>query len=465
MWEGLAIATISELGKLVLEQVLDLGKGALEDYVQDFFKDCIHSGVALAQVKTLKRPMAEAIGFFIKRFVAELQVNDVPDTSIDHHYKGVLQQYVKDKAVRPILGRAFEKDCKQIDYDQLQRIWTERYDRSEWPFPAEEFDWRRVTKEYVLMVRGIVKANPELGAVLTIEILESTEAAMKQMVGLPVPFSLSSYRDAILEQYGSLQLESLGSSKYEREGVNYRTVPLWGVFVAQDVRECETYVPQSYEIPKEELKRLQREGDLEAIEEAEVETYRERYFQQPVQSVFEVVGVEEGTATVQPRHPYLVILGDPGSGKSTLLRYLAVNWAEQRTEAQIPLLIELRRYIQSRDGEGCHDFMAFIHRGSNWVGHLDQHQLSQWLQQGKVLVMFDGLDEVVDRGQRDTVLSQIHDFSQDYGQVPIIVTSRVIGYTPQRLRDAGIPAFYAPGFEPGADCRFHRVVASADLQH
>ncbi len=37
MLEWLAAATGVELGKLVLEQVLNLGKAALEDYVKDFF--------------------------------------------------------------------------------------------------------------------------------------------------------------------------------------------------------------------------------------------------------------------------------------------------------------------------------------------------------------------------------------------------------------------------------------------
>jgi hypothetical protein len=40
MWEGLVIATGAKLGELVLNQVLDLGKGALGEYIQDFFKDC-----------------------------------------------------------------------------------------------------------------------------------------------------------------------------------------------------------------------------------------------------------------------------------------------------------------------------------------------------------------------------------------------------------------------------------------
>ncbi|NEP54155.1 MAG: NTPase, partial [Moorea sp. SIO3C2] len=58
------------------------------------------------------------------------------------------------------------------------------------------------------------------------------------------------------------------------------------------------------------------------------------------------------------------------------------------------------------------------------------------LKDGKVLVMFDGLDEVFDPGKREDVITDIHRFTNDYPKVIVIVTSRVIGYKPQRLRDA-----------------------------
>ena len=108
MLEWWAAATGMELGKLVLEQVLNLGKSALEDYVKDFFKDCIKSGVTLSNAETLKKPMAEAIGCLIKRFIKELQFNDVPETSIEHHFKATLKRFVQDKAVRLILVKAFD---------------------------------------------------------------------------------------------------------------------------------------------------------------------------------------------------------------------------------------------------------------------------------------------------------------------------------------------------------------------
>ncbi|WP_229424083.1 NACHT domain-containing protein [Moorena producens] len=47
-----------------------------------------------------------------------------------------------------------------------------------------------------------------------------------------------------------------------------------------------------------------------------------------------------------------------------------------------------------------------------------------------------GLDEVFEPGKRDDVITDIHRFSNTYPKVRVIVTSRVIGYKPQRLRNA-----------------------------
>ena len=50
--------------------------------------------------------------------------------------------------------------------------------------------------------------------------------------------------------------------------------------------------------------------------------------------------------------------------------------------------------------------------------------------------MFDGLDEVFEPTQRDEVINDIHRFTNEYPKARVIVTSRIIGYKPQRLRDA-----------------------------
>lgn len=415
MLEILVAATGVELGKLVLEQVLNLGKSALEDYVKDFFKDCIQSGVARANAETLKKPMAEAIGCFMKRFVKELQFNDVPETSIEHHFKAVIKRFVQDKAVRPILGKAFEKDCKQIDYGQLQEIWTQKYQVDGWQFPAEEFDWRRVGKEYVVEVKGIIKANPELRSLLDTELLEEIARNTAQ---LSPGFDVVKYRESLQSSYGYLKLYTLDSTD------RADTVKLWNMFIEQTVREA--LPPMRYELPLDLKRQLQEQGQLDDLSPEALEHYRNEYFQQPARKILEAVAESQRA----------VILGDPGAGKSTLLQYLALDWVEGKTET-LPLLIELREYVLAQSA----NFLEFLHcgRGADW--QFDQQQLHQHLLENPTLVMFDGLDEVFDRPTQSAVIDDIIRFAQQYPQAKVLVTSRIIGYNPERFQHAGFRQF------------------------
>jgi hypothetical protein len=226
MLEWLAATTGIELSKLVLEQVLNLGKAALEDYVKDFFKDCVKSGVVRANAEILKKPMTEAVGFFIKRFVKELQINDVPETSIDHHYRAAIERFVQDKSVRPILGKAFEVDSRQIDSAQLQHIWTQHYQAAGWQFPAEDFDWRGVAKEYGYEVKGIIKANAELRSLLETQLLEDIA---RNTARISPGFDVAKYRDSLQCSYGYLKLYMLDSTD-RADAIN-----LWNLFIEQTV--------------------------------------------------------------------------------------------------------------------------------------------------------------------------------------------------------------------------------------
>jgi hypothetical protein len=57
------------------------------------------------------------------------------------------------------------------------------------------------------------------------------------------------------------------------------------------------------------------------------------------------------------------------------------------------------------------------------------------------MVMFDGLDEVFDRTIQSTVIDAIICFSQRYPKAQVLVTSRIIGYNPERLRHSGFQHF------------------------
>jgi hypothetical protein len=416
MLEWLAVTTGVELGKLVLEQVLDLSKPVLEGYVQDFFKDCLSSGVSRLNATALKTPMAEAVGYFIKRFIKELQINDVPATSIQHHYKAAIKKFVQDKAVRPILGKAFEKDCKQIDYGQLEQIWAQQYQGSGWQFPSEEFDWRGVCKEYVYEVKGIVKANPELRSLLETDLLEDIARNTAQ---LSPGFDVETYRASLQSSYGYLKLYTLDSTD------RVDAINLWAMFIEQTVREA--LPPMRYDLPLDLKRQLQAEGQLEAdLSPEALEHYRHEYFQQPARKVLEAVADSQRA----------VILGDPGAGKSSLLQYLALEWVEGKTE-KLPLLIEFREFAINPSA----NFLEFLHRGRGVDWQFDQQQLHQHLLENPTLVMFDGLDEVFDRATQSTVIDDIIRFSQQYPKAQVLVTSRIVGYNPDGLQHSGFRHF------------------------
>ena len=220
---------------------------------------------------------------------------------------------------------------------------------------------------------------------------------------------------------------------------------LWQIFIVQNVREIHSVLPQIHEIPKEHLKRLRESQQAESeIEEKDLERYKKIYFQEPIRSVLEIFNNKQN-------HKYAVILGDPGSGKSTLLQFLALNWASSPLSnlisQPIPLLIELRTYMRRRDEKECNNFLEFFHKCSGVLHHLNQHQLQKQLKEGNALMMFDGLDEVFDPAKREDIITDIHRFTNEYPNVQVIVTSRIIGYKPQRLRDAEFQHFMLQDLE------------------
>ena len=237
-----------------------------------------------------------------------------------------------------------------------------------------------------------------------------------------------------------MKMESLDTN-----GVYYNELKLWKIFIPQNLRECQEFIPQVYELPKDRSRLLQESGQLDVLElaEAELENHRKRYVEQPIRGVFEILG-DPNDAEKEVVAKYAVILGDPGSGKSTLLQYLALIWAERPVRDlplyPLPLLLELRTYARDKQAGKCKDIVSFIH-GGNITCRLNQQDLHEKLKSGDVIALFDGIDEVFDPALRDEVVTDIHRFTNDYPKVRSIATSRWLGYKSHRLINAGFQHF------------------------
>ncbi|MBW4474941.1 MAG: NACHT domain-containing protein [Stenomitos rutilans HA7619-LM2] len=120
---------------------------------------------------------------------------------------------------------------------------------------------------------------------------------------------------------------------------------------------------------------------------------------------------------VATEHSRLMVFGKPGSGKSTFLRHLAVACAKgDFSDGFIPVLFELR-FIKDGDQFNLWEFLKREFRLAN------QAQVEQVLQQARVLLLLDGLDEVPAQSLQ-TVQNHILDFAQQYYEHHFILSCR-----------------------------------------
>ncbi|MEH2245064.1 HEAT repeat domain-containing protein [Nostoc sp.] len=429
--------TVGFLVKTIISE--EFVKDLVKDYAKDFFK-YIFNNTVTAPFK--REPLEKAVVMAVTEFL-QLMQQDLDDSELAEDeikkYEQPLNKFLKYPEVKEIFGTAFKDDSQAIDTKKLEVIW---YDiNASFPLP-DDFNWKRIARKYLQKVKEIILEVPELREILDSRNLDKIRDNTTEIAGIIPDFDLERYQEAIKETYSNLNLDSLDTSTYD-----YRDkLKVWDIFIAQNVREIHQVIPRIHELPKEHLRKLRETNELEAeVELEELERYKRVYLEQPKRSVVDIVNEQQ-------TYKYIVILGDPGSGKSTLLKYLALNWARSSLNNSfslpIPVLIELRTYMRRREDKECDNFLEFFHKCSGAISHLNQHQLHEQLKSGKALVMFDGLDEVFDPAQREDVIIDIHRFTNEYRDVQVIVTSRVIGYKPQRLRDAEFHHFILQDLEP-----------------
>ena len=192
------------------------------------------------------------------------------------------------------------------------------------------------------------------------------------------------------------------------------------------------------------------------------------------------------------RQQHLVLTGAPGSGKSAFVNYVAVCLAgacladtrpalEDLTEplpeedgsakkypqawdhnALLPLRLILRDFAtsphfpeQDETGDAKH-VLDFIKAGLTAKGCADYFPfLEACLLAGQALVMFDGLDEVPQAGdRRDRMIACIRAFSGSFSSARILVTCRPYAYEQAVWRIDGFAHAALAEFGPGQIRRF-----------
>ena len=135
----------------------------------------------------------------------------------------------------------------------------------------------------------------------------------------------------------------------------------------------------------------------------------------------------EDGITVANETQYLMVLGNPGAGKSTFLRRMgleALKEKERRVQHDcIPVMLELKQFNTENV-----DLIAAIAEELKHFGFLPSQEFAtKLLEEGKLLILLDGLDEVP-KDFTNKVMDEIDNLVTHYEKNRFIASCRIAAY-------------------------------------
>ncbi|HZW25201.1 MAG TPA: HEAT repeat domain-containing protein [Gallionella sp.] len=189
--------------------------------------------------------------------------------------------------------------------------------------------------------------------------------------------------------------------------------------------------------------------------------------------------VETGVSSegLWARHNAWVLLGDPGAGKTTLLKHFALRNAQDYItgNGSLPILLPLRLFATEWELNSWTADAAVLNylgnQGLTELGfELEQEReellaiFKQALNQGRALLLFDGLDEQRNADMQRKTVTAIEALYRQYPGNRYLVSSRIIGYDAAPLGSAFNTATLEPFNDEQMEVFFRQWLYAVERQ-
>jgi hypothetical protein len=141
-----------------------------------------------------------------------------------------------------------------------------------------------------------------------------------------------------------------------------------------------------------------------------------------------------------------VLIGDPGGGKTAATNVLMHRFATD-DHGPVPFLVTLREFAMNDPPERSVAEHILHNVKVTYQCNPPAGVINQLLRTGHAVVVFDGLDELLDIALRRRAAEIIERFCSEYPNSSVLVTARAIGYDQARLDDQQFSCYRIDSFD------------------